>query len=731
MINWQRTLQKIIIGGLFLVPFIPLFVANTLFFPYITGKAFAFRIIVEILLALWLVLVYLDPNARPKRSAILWAFLGLITVTILATIFGVDPYRSFWSNFERMDGLVSYLHLAGYFLLLIANFRSEKLWRRWWFTTLGVSVIVVFSALVEFGQIAPGASARLATSFGNPIYLAVYLLVHMFIAAWFFSQTKDYWQRIVCGLIIAGQFWALYNTGTRSTLLGLGLGILTALVLIIFRANQYPRAKYVAGILIIMVGAVGTTLWLSRDSQFVKSRPILSRLTNISLADATTRHRLLNWQMAIQGMKERPVLGWGPENYVQVFSKYFNPQLYDAEPWFDRTHNIFLDWVVSAGLLGLLGYLLLYIFALYYLWRRNANFNLKEQIIFTALFVAYLFHNAFVFDNLTSYLLFFAVLGYFHFRSVGVSHQPQSVSARSWLQFMALTGAILLVFGITVYYVNVRPWQANQKIIGALMTRGAEARLTRLTQIIDFGTFGATETSEQLITEALKINQTKEAPEEVKKITADLVKEYLPKQILIAPNNIRLTLFYGSFLRLIGDNREAIKYLEQARLLAPQKQPILIELAQAYLALGEKESALKLAREAYELEPKYSDAVRFYIFALTESGQMVKAKELLRDWEQQQTTTSNSRRQITNEEINSYVGIGNFEKVLELWQIRVKQKPDNAQYRFSLAAAYLKVGNSIKAIEQLTEAKKIEPKAATQADKLINEIKSGRNPLPQ
>jgi O-antigen ligase/Flp pilus assembly protein TadD len=729
MINFQRTLQKIVIGGLFLVPFIPLFVANTLFFPYITGKAFAFRIIIEILLALWLVLIYLDLNARPKRSAILWTFLGLIVVTILATVFGADPYRSFWSNFERMDGLVSYLHLAGYFLLLIANFRSEKLWRRWWFTTLMVSVIVVFSAMVEFGRIAPDASARLATSFGNPIYLAVYLLIHLFIAGWFLSKTRQRWQQIALGLLMIGQFWALYNTGTRSALLGLGLGILTALVLIIFRASQYPRAKYIAGILIIMVGAIGATFWLARDSQFVKSRPILSRLTNISLADATTRHRLLNWQMAIQGLEERPVLGWGPENYIQVFSKYFNPQLYDAEPWFDRTHNIFLDWIVSAGLLGLLGYLLLYVFALYYLWRRNANFDLKEQIIFTSLFVAYLFHNVFVFDNLTSYLLFFAMLGYFHFRSVGVPDQRQSISKDPSSQFALLTGAILLVLSATIYYVNIRPWQANQKIINALMSSDAKARFTQLAQAIDFGTLGTTEASEQLVSEALKANQAKEAPQEIKKLATDLVKKYLPQQILITPNNVRLSLFYGSFLRWLGDNREAVKYLEQARLLAPQKQPGLIELAQAYLALGEKESALKLAQEAYELEPKYSDAFRFYIFVLTESGQTAKAKELLKSLEQQQATASNSSRQITDEEINSYVGVGNFEKVLELWQIRVSQKPNDAQSRFSLAAAYLKVNNTAKAIEQLLEAKKIEPRAATQVDKLITEIKSGRNPM--
>ena len=47
--------------GLLSVLFVPLFISRSLFFPFITGKNFAFRIIVEIIFGLWIWLALRDP----------------------------------------------------------------------------------------------------------------------------------------------------------------------------------------------------------------------------------------------------------------------------------------------------------------------------------------------------------------------------------------------------------------------------------------------------------------------------------------------------------------------------------------------------------------------------------------------------------------------------------------------------------------------------------------------
>ena len=107
--------------GVFFVPFVPLIIASSLFFPFITGKGFAFRIIVEIIFACYLLLALRRPEFRPKHSLILYGALAFIAVVFLADAFAVNPFKAFWSNFERMDGLVTFLYLCAYFFVAFNN----------------------------------------------------------------------------------------------------------------------------------------------------------------------------------------------------------------------------------------------------------------------------------------------------------------------------------------------------------------------------------------------------------------------------------------------------------------------------------------------------------------------------------------------------------------------------------------------------------------------------------
>ena len=72
--------------------------------------------------------------------------------------------------------------------------------------------------------------------------------------------------------------------------------------------------------------------------------------------------------MAIKGFIEKPILGWGQEGFNFVFNKYYDPRMYTQEPWFDRAHNTYLDWLIVGGALGLLSYLaIIFLFYIIYL----------------------------------------------------------------------------------------------------------------------------------------------------------------------------------------------------------------------------------------------------------------------------------------------------------------------------------------------------------------------------
>ena len=90
--------------------------------------------------------------------------------------------------------------------------------------------------------------------------------------------------------------------------------------------------------------------------------------------------------------------------------------MYNQEPWFDRTHDIILDWLIAGGLLGLLSYLSI-LWALVLSIYKKSNFSWGEKSLFLGLLSAYFFHNLFVFDQIGSYILFFSILAFVHANS--------------------------------------------------------------------------------------------------------------------------------------------------------------------------------------------------------------------------------------------------------------------------------------------------------------------------
>ena len=111
-----------------LIPVLPLYISYSMPFPYITGRNFAFRILVEIATALWIPLAVADKRYR-LDSSFLTLSVFTFTFTIgIADMFGINPYNSFWSNYERMEGYVTILHLLFYFIRLRYQVMAATLW---------------------------------------------------------------------------------------------------------------------------------------------------------------------------------------------------------------------------------------------------------------------------------------------------------------------------------------------------------------------------------------------------------------------------------------------------------------------------------------------------------------------------------------------------------------------------------------------------------------------------
>lgn len=748
MANMQldKVLRYVINTGLFLVLLTPLIVSKSLFFPFITGKAFFFRIIVEVILAAWLWLCYREPAARPKKSWLLFSVLGLALAVALATIFGEHPYRSFWSNFERMGGLISYLHLSAYFVILMAMFKTEKVWNWFFNSSLVVSLIICGHALAQLAGIAAISQGRIDASFGNSTYLAGYALFHLFLALYLCSREwKTVWLRYVYILLALLEVLVIYKTTTRGTLLGLlaGLGV-TALVLLFKNWQNRNIRRWGIGLLAALLVLVGG-FWLARDSQFVKNSPTLARFAAISTTEATTEARLTIWQMSLRGYTEHPLLGWGPESYNLVFNKYYESKLWRQEQWFDRSHNIFLDWLIEAGALGLLAYLALFYFALVAIWR-SKRLSTTAQALFTGLLVAYLAHNFFVFDNLTSYLVFLTVLAYlnFNYQFSGLEQESKQTqnftkTSRQLTNNSALAiitpAALVILLGASLYYFNFRPLSVGAKLITAISPVGqnvdpnqvAQNRVKLFQEIFASRTFISREAVEQFFNQVLQLTRDPNVSPETKQAASELLLNQFQSQLAQVPSDARVHLLYGSALSALGQPGKAIAELTTASSLSPQKQAILFQLAAAQLESGDKPAALATAKRAFELDERFPEARLFYALVLIYTGDLPTSDKILAGDQDKKIDPVPADERF----INAYVSARRYDLVLKLWQDKVKANPTDSQAHFSLAAAYLANGNRNQAILELQSIAEIDPANKAQAEGLINEIRAGRNPIAQ
>jgi len=628
---------------------------------------------------------------------------------------------------------MTYLHLFAFFLILISVMK-ENLWKWFFNTSLFVSVILgVYGLLQLAGKLAiHQSSSRVDATLGNPTYLGIFMIFHIFLAAILFFREKGWWRWFyppvaVLDLVI------LYYTATRGAILGLVGGLVLTLILsVLFYPTKRVKifsASLLGVIIVLMAGFL-----FFKDSQFIKQSRVLSRFSEISFQETTTQSRLVIWKMSWEGFKEKPVLGWGPENFNLVFNKYYEPILWKQEPWFDRAHNVFLDRLTTTGFLGLLAYLGLFAFALYYLWSPGANlarggfpknnFSRSDSIVFTSMFAAYFFHNLFVFDNLISSLLFIAFLAYISTKSQPPPEEKKTISISANLGLKSASALIVSIITVfIVYYVNVPGILAGHDLIKAIGFSGngdLQSSFSEFQKALSRNSFGTGEAREQLSSFAQQILPLSGLDNNFKQEVYNSAVSEMKKQISQSPNDIRYMIFLGLIYNKAGQYDEAIDILQRAIKLSPKKQQLYFELGSSYLNKREYDKSFEILKKAFEFDQEFLEARKIYAVAAIFAERDELAEELMKDYggtiipDERFITAYNERKM--------------FDKVEAIWEKFVEENPENAQYRVSLAAGYLQTGKRQKAIEQLQKAIELEPRFKQQGEYYINEIRAGRNP---
>lgn len=415
-------------------------VGTTTLFPFIVTKYTFFRIMVDFAAIFFLLgyifrtsffeTMYKERVRRVLRSPLFIAVAAFTFFFVLSSFFAYDPQYAIWSNFERGEGAFQMVHFFAFFSLLAMLFKDEGDWKKIFKLSIATGgVMLLYGVLAGFGVkgfVGPAFSggARFHGSLGNAAYVGVYMMFAIFYLAYlsFHEQAKKMGYGIL--MVIAAVF--VWLTQTRGPVYGLGAGVIALLIYMLARSGW--KWKKQAFALFAACVIVGGGLIYFHDTPFVRALPG-SRLFNIGFSSSSWQSRLWTWESAIKGFEERPLLGWGPENFAVVFDKHFDVRHYvpgvASETWYDRAHSVYLDYLVETGIFGFLAFVS--IFVAYYVQFVKKNRELDaiqeknktekdkrifERALFFALPIAYLMQGVVLFDILPTYINLFLFLAF-------------------------------------------------------------------------------------------------------------------------------------------------------------------------------------------------------------------------------------------------------------------------------------------------------------------------------
>jgi O-antigen ligase len=607
-------LRRIIFIATGLILFTPFVISAKYFFPFVGPKSIYFMALAEIIFAAWLVLIISAPKYRPSPNALLLALIIFLAASILSSIFGVDFSRSFWSKYERMTGILMQLHLFAFFLAASSVFRDKKDWLKIFGVSTFAAVLMGATILLSkininvLGQISE--ISRGGATIGNSSFLGTYLLFNFFLALYLCLNLKGIFRIFsVFSFLVIGS--ALFFSTAQAAILSTAAGLVLLLLLYLAFMRKGKLRLLGASLLIF-------SILLALFSVFVvlKSESPVYKLTFGRFLGQTFGGRFVVWGGAWKSFLDKPLLGWGTENFEIAFTKNYPSCLGTAgcgtDIWYDRAHNVFFDTLVTTGILGLISYFGIFVAAILILWKKflQKNIGFWTGGVFLAVLVSYFIQNLTVFDMINSYMMFFLVLGFIGSIS---ARRMEIIVRRKSINFPIIT-AILVLFTFSFYGFVIRPLSADRNIINAIsFPPGSQERLDFYEKTFGAGSVGKYQTRDFFLQSDLEFIQgdwTQKVSLESLKRELDFIIAEEEKTVKEVPLDFRAYLKLGQAYNLytvltnVSKLQEAEKVLTKAIELSPTNQQGYWGLAQTNIYQGKFTDALSLAEKAVSLEPR-------------------------------------------------------------------------------------------------------------------------------
>lgn len=418
--NKSDLLEKITFAVVFLSPI--LYLGNFFYLSFATSKIFFIYGLVQIVLVVWLLKILKDRTYRLEKKD--WFFISPIILYVIcltiAGIFGENLQMSFWSSLSRGTGLLSIYHFFIFGLVVFSLIKRNG------FNYLRILLLsFVFGSFILLISVWLGNEGLdlpfkiLEKSKGGGLIgnssLAASVLLFSFFFSLFLLAFKNISKKIKTFLIanISLIFFSplflsvlsgFSHISARAVFYGIIAGAISFILFyFVFSGNKIKRI-----VSLVLLGGfilVGSILFF----KVFDYKSVVSQKFRENIGE----NRLIFWSITKDVIKERPLFGYGPENYYLAQQKYFDSRLYDTsssvEVWNDRAHNIIFGTLIDIGILGLLSYLFLLGSLFYFIYKAFALSRISriQASVLCSLIVSYFIQNLFAFDSFVSLLLLF------------------------------------------------------------------------------------------------------------------------------------------------------------------------------------------------------------------------------------------------------------------------------------------------------------------------------------
>lgn len=635
--------------------FVPLVLVSSKFiFPFIVPKIIIFRSLTLLMLGAYVVLLVSDyTRYRPRVTLINIAVIAFFFSFLISTFAGADWYRSFWDNHERMLGLFTIFHYAVYYFIATSVIKEKNDWR--WllrFFLFAGSVVMLIGVLQKINPelLLNRGSSRVSATLGNPIYYSGYGLFLFYVGLiLFWKESVKGWKYFaVVGGVLG--FLGIFLGGTRGTLLGLIASVGVLMTSYFFTLKEHKKIRQTIGAVIVGGVIIFGVLFAFRQTNFVQRIPAIGRLFSVSFTSSTGATRVMAWKIATQAWKDKPVFGWGPNNFYYAFNKYYRSEFLErgwGETWFDNAHSAIFNTLAVQGIIGLLAYAALFVVSIFCLWRAWKEGRIDKHIfaIGSAFLVGHFVHNSTVFENPTSYLYFFFFLAFIN----SVSRCPNDADLRIKEKkektiSPALTVTVSVAVLFLIYSTNINVARANMtslRVLGAMQNGQMVAETYQ--KAVEAGSPHIDDIRSDFVRSLIMI-----IPQYVNAGFVDKAKKLYQigydeskKNLVLHPLDIRTHLQLAQLIQqgmMVLKNppqslAEAEAVLKDAFVKSPKRQQIIYQLSMLELLMDKSDEAISLLQTAIDDDAAIGESWWRLALVYYEAGEIDKAKETIKEAE--------------------------------------------------------------------------------------------------